>query len=294
MTHESQSLRAWLAQATQALHGAGIDQADADASWIACHVLGLTRGELHLIAATRDEALGDDILTALEDLLSRRLSREPLWHILGRAPFMGMEFDVGPGVFTPRPETELLAHMAMTELMAIESPTGSLTVCDVGAGSGALGLAIAQEVPHATVVSIEPSADAREYLAANVARYGDGRVSVVDSTASDAPAHIEKASLDMVVSNPPYLIRDTDWVDPETRGYDPEEALFADDEGLAVVREVVAFAGHSLRPGGLLLLEHGISHDHPIAEILSAGGFTRITHHNDMTGRPRFTRASKL
>lgn len=293
MIEAPQSLRAWLARAAHSLREAGIDQAEADASWIACHVLGITRGELQVIAATRDDGLEDDMSTGLEVLLSRRLSREPLWHVLGRAPFMGMELDVGPGVFTPRPETELLAHMAITELMAIESPSGFLTVCDVGAGSGAIGLAIAQAVPHTTVVSIEPWAEARGYLAANVARYADGRVSVVDATASDASTHVEREALDMVVSNPPYLIRDTDWVDPETGGYDPESALYAEDEGLDVVREVVGFAEHSLRSGGLLLLEHGIGHNHPIAEILSAGGFTRITHHNDMTGRPRFTRASK-
>jgi len=293
VSHAPQSLRAWLARATTSLREAGIDQAEADASWISCHVLGLTRGELQVIAATRDDGLEDDILTGLEVLLSRRLSREPLWHILGRAPFMGMELEVGRGVFTPRPETELLVHMAINELMAIESPTGDLTVCDVGAGSGAIGLAIAQAVSHAKVVSIEPSDEARRFLVANLATYGDRRVSVVHATASGAMDHVKPGSLDMVVSNPPYLVRGADWVDPETGGYDPESALYAEDEGLAVVREVVGFAEHSLRPGGLLLLEHGIGHNQPIAEILSGHGFSRISHHNDMTGRPRFTRAAR-
>lgn len=287
------TLRTWLGQAARSLLEAGVEQAEADAAWIACSVLGVSRGELEILAATRDEALPDNTHASLEVVLARRVAREPLWHILGTAPFMGLELAIGLGVFSPRPETELLAHMAITELFALDAPSGVVRVCDVGAGSGALGLAIATSVPHASVVAIEPSADARVFLTKNIDSYGDGRVSVLEATAEQATHLVEQESLDMVVSNPPYLDKTSDWVDPETATYDPDLALFADDRGLAVLRQVVAFARHALRPEGLILLEHGISHNQPVAEILVSEGFTRVSHHNDMTGRPRFTRAAK-
>ena len=287
------SLKAWLGAASARLQEAGVDQADADATWMACHVLQMSRGELEVRVATSDEPLDGGALDQLEQLLSRRCNREPLWHILGQAPFLGMELHVGPGVFSPRPETELLAHTAITELLAMETPTGELTVWDIGAGSGAIGLAIARGVTHAHVTSVEPSDEAHDYLQKNIDRYGDGRVRLVKALAAEASGHVTPNSVDVVVSNPPYLIRESDWVDPETGNYDPDGALYADDEGLAVMADVVAFAKEALRPGGVLLVEHGITHNEPVAALLARHGFSLISHHNDLVGRPRITRATK-
>ena len=286
------SLKAWLGAASARLREAGVDQAEADAIWIACHVLQMTRGELEVLAATSDEPLDAGVVDQLEQLLSRRCDREPLWHILGQAPFLGMELHVGPGVFSPRPETELLAHTAITELLAMETLSGELAVWDIGAGSGAIGLAIARGVTHAFVTSVEPSDDAHDYLKKNIDRYGDGRVTLLKALASEASDHVTPASVDVVVSNPPYLIRESDWVDAETGNYDPDSALYADEGGLAVMADVVTFARVALRPGGVLLVEHGTTHNEPVATMLTEHGFSLISHHNDLVGRPRITRAT--
>jgi len=293
MTADGPSLRQWLRAAVSRLVGAGVHQADADAIWLACHVLGLSRGELELLAATRDDPLDSDRLALMDTLLSRRVNREPLWHILGTAPFLGMELQVGPGVFSPRPETELLAHTAITELLAMDTPTGALTVWDIGAGSGAIGLAIARGVTHAHVTSVEPSDDAHDYLRKNIDRYGDGRVNLVKALAADASGYVTPSTVDAVVSNPPYLIRESDWVDVETGNFDPASALYADDGGLAVMADVVSFAHIALRPGGVILVEHGTTHNEPVATLLIDHGFSLISHHNDLVGRPRITRATK-
>jgi release factor glutamine methyltransferase len=175
----------------------------------------------------------------------------------------------------------------------MDSPTGRLEVCDVGAGSGAIGLAIARGVAHAHVVAVEPSEEARRYLQRNLDRWGDGRLRVVASDAATAHQHIDALSVDVVVSNPPYLDRDVDWVDSETGNFDPDVALWADDSGLAVMVDVVEFAAGALHPGGVILVEHGTTHNEAVAEILSRQGFSAITHLNDLTGRPRLTRAVK-
>lgn len=286
------TLRRWLENAVADLVGAGVEQADADARWIACHVTGVGRGELEVRAATSGEALGADIVQVLDELLARRITREPLWHILGRAPFLGMELFVGPGVFSPRPETELLAHAAVTELLSMETPTGELRVCDVGAGSGAIGLAIARGVSHAMVSCVEPSREARKYLADNVERYGDSRVRVIASSASDAHTHLSPRTLDLVVSNPPYLVREVDWVDIETGTYDPDGALYAEANGLGVMADVVEFAQVALRPGGVIVVEHGITHNDEVGRLMASHGFSLISHHNDLVGRPRITRGA--
>lgn len=287
------SLKTWLRAAVSKLVEAGVDQADADAIWMACHVLQMTRGELEARAATSDDPLDSDVVSQLEELLVRRCDREPLWHILGQAPFLGMELHVGPGVFSPRPETELLAHTAMTELLAMETLTGELTVWDIGAGSGAIGLAIARGVTHAHITSVEPSDEAHAYLQKNIDRYGEGRVRLVKALASEAGDHVTPNSVDVVVSNPPYLIRESDWVDVETGNFDPDSALYADDGGLAVMADVVAFATEALRPGGVLIVEHGTTHNEPVATLLTKHGFGLISHHNDLVGRPRISRATK-
>jgi release factor glutamine methyltransferase len=293
VTSPDPSLKEWLRAAVSRLVDAGVDQADADAVWMACHVLSLSRGELEVRAATNDEPLDGERVAQLDELLARRGKREPLWHILGLAPFLGMELHVGPGVFSPRPETELLAHTAITELLSMETPTGELHVWDIGAGSGAIGLAIARGVAHAHVTSVEPSEEAHSYLQKNIDRYGDGRVRSVKALASEASDHVAPGSVDVVVSNPPYLIRESDWVDLETGNYDPDSALYAEDGGLAVMKDVAAFAQVALRTRGVLLVEHGTTHNEPVAKLLTDHGFSLISHHNDLVGRPRITRATK-
>lgn len=292
MTNPSQplSLADWVTRAVSQMEQAGIDQALPDALWMGCHVLGVTRGELEVIRATSAKPLSPLAYDELESILARRLRREPLWHILGQAPFLGMELAVGPGVFSPRPETELLAHQAISDILALGTPD-RVTVWDIGAGSGAIGLAIAQAVSYAEVTSVEPSDQAHPFLDENISRFGDGRVRRVAATAAEARGSVEPQSVDVVVSNPPYLIRESDWVDEETGGFDPDAALYADDGGLAVMADVVEFAAVALRPAGLLIVEHGTTHNEPVAKLMASHGFTHISHLSDLVGRPRITRA---
>jgi release factor glutamine methyltransferase len=287
------TLAQWRDRARASLSGVGIDQAEADAAWIACHVLGVGRGELEAKTLTDSSPLSRDDSQQLDTLLSRRLARQPLWHIIGTAPFLGMDLAVGQGVFTPRPETELLAHLAVGELLSMDASAGDVTVWDVGAGSGAIGLAIVQAIAHARVWSAEPSEKARVFLANNVERLGDGRVTVVPAPVAQIQSLVDPGSVDAVVSNPPYLIRGVDHLDPETRLGDPDDALFAEGDGLDVLVEVIDFARWALRPAGVILVEHGIGHNEPVAAALIERGFTLVSHQADLVGRPRFTRATK-
>ncbi len=293
MADQKLTLAEWRDRAENTLRGAGIDQAGADVAWIACHVLAVGRGELEAATIAGQDLLSGETISLLDGLVDRRVAREPLWHIIGTAPFLGMDVAVGEGVFTPRPETELLAHLAVGELMSIDATAGDLLVWDVGAGSGAIGLAIVQAVAHARVWSVEPSDEARVFLARNVESFGDGRVTIVPTSAAKARHHGEPGSADLVVANPPYLIRGVDHLDPETRLGDPDEALFADGEGLDVLIDVIDFAQWALRPAGVLLVEHGTGHNEAVAEALGQRGFSLVSHQADLVGRPRFTRATK-
>lgn len=271
-----------VAWAAGRLAAAGLPSPRADAELLAGHVLGLPRGRLVLAPG-----FGPADLTRFRELVDRRATRVPLQHLTGRAGFGRLDLAVGPGVFVPRPETELLAEWALTRTAAV--------VVDLCSGSGALALAIAHARPRARVYAVERSPAALSWLRRNASDRvlaGDRPVEVVAGDATD-PAVLATmdGSVDLVVCNPPY-VPEGRAAPPEVAGHDPAAAVFAGTDGLAVIRPVVARAAALLRPGGWLGLEHDETHGAAVAALLRPW-FTEIAGHQDLAGRPRFVTARR-
>jgi release factor glutamine methyltransferase len=193
---------------------------------------------------------------------------------------------VGPGVFVPRPETELLVDAILPRLRGIDTPV----VVDLCSGSGALALAVADEVPHAQVIAVEQAGSAADWLVRNTA---GSRVRVVIADVTDARLLAELSrGVDAVVCNPPYVPSGVA-VAPEVR-HDPDTAVFAGADGLSVIAHVLARAAELLKPGGVLALEHDDSHEQSVPRMLAADPrWTAIADHRDLAGRPRFATATR-
>ena len=213
--------------AVRVLTDAGVPTPDADAELLIGHVLGLTRGQVQAKALT-DAGVGPDDRVAVIEVVERRAAREPLQHITGRAAFRSLELAVGPGVFVPRPETETVAQVAIDALMAVASPQ-PLAV-DLGTGSGAIALALATEVPHASVVGVENSAAAFVWTKQNAREVGAPNLRLVFGDLAHVLPELD-GTVDVVVSNPPYIPLGAIPRDPEVRLHDPEHALYGGDDG---------------------------------------------------------------
>lgn len=276
-----------LARASAILSAANVPSPQADAELLLGHVLGLRRGQVQARAAM-DALLSSSDLVALSELVERRAAREPLQHITGVAAFRQLELAVGPGVFVPRPETELVAQFAIDALRATASaePLG----VDLGTGSGAIALAMATEVPHARVVGVEISPLAYTWTRQNFRSVGATNARAVFVDLAEALPELD-GSVDVVVSNPPYIPAGAIPRDPEVRMFDPEIALYGGEDGLDVVRQVSVTARRLLHQGGTLVLEHGELQAAPIAALLGLDGWTAVAHHRDLLGRDRATTA---
>lgn len=261
-----------LREAAARLAAAGLESPRNDAELLAAHVLGVSRGRLLII-----DSFTAPQLARFEELVARRARRVPLQHLTGTAPFLDLELRVGPGVFIPRPETELLARWGIEALAGQETPT----VVDLCSGSGALALALAQAYPEARVYAVERSDEALTWLRRNVSG------TAVEVIVGDVRGVELPASVDLVVSNPPY-VPSTALVPPEVL-VDPPEAVFAGADGLDLIPAIVARSAQILLPGGALGFEHDESHV-SLAGLLESD-FERIETHKDLAGRPRFTTA---
>src|ERR1700729_1261328 len=231
-----------IAIATARLADAGIASPRTDAELIAAHLHQVSRGQLHLVAdADFDPRFWDDI--------ARREAREPLQHITGRAYFRYLELAVGPGVFVPRPETEVMTGWAIEQLAAMD--VAEPVVADLGTGSGAIALSVAQEVPRARVHAVEADPLARQWTERNIASvavaspHTAGRVSLHAGDFGSALAELD-GQVDLVVSNPPYIPVGA-WVPPEVGEYDPATALWSGQDGLDAIRVIERVAGRLLR-----------------------------------------------
>ncbi|MBX3194498.1 MAG: peptide chain release factor N(5)-glutamine methyltransferase [Microbacteriaceae bacterium] len=273
-------------QAQAALAEAGVPTPDADAELLIGHVLGMSRGQVQAATVT-DAAVADDLAARVLELVARRSAREPLQHLTGRAAFRALELHVGPGVFVPRPETELTAQLAIDALLAV--PVPSPIAVDLGTGSGAIALALATEVPHARVVAVERSPDALAWARRNTE--GVANLTLVHGDLADALPEMD-GTVDVVVSNPPYIPDDSVPVDPEVRLHDPAEALYGGADGLDAVRALSKRAGLLLRPGGTLVLEHGERQGSAIRALLAADAWRAPATHPDLLARPRVTTAT--
>lgn len=272
--------RSLLAQGAGLLAEAGVDSPRADAEWLACGVTGVSRGALLL-----EDPPNDDMVSRYRRWLERRARREPLQHILGNAAFWRGELAVGPGVFVPRPETELLVEWTLRNLSDIAAPL----IVDACAGSGAIGHAVASELPKARIVSVEKHDRAYEWLRRNMSGLNAQAVQA-DITDPESLGDLD-GRCDAVVSNPPYVPQETS-VSVEAAA-DPESALFAGRDGLGVIRPLVLRSLRLLKPGGIFVVEHDETHSGQVVELILDAGFHNAHSHEDLAGRPRFATAAK-
>jgi release factor glutamine methyltransferase len=266
-----------IGDATAELAAAGVAAPRVDAELLLAHVLGIPRSRL-LLAPEPGPADAERFVA----LVRRRAAREPLQHLTGTAPFRHLELAVGPGVFVPRPETELLADAVLGHLPGI--------VVDLCAGSGALALSIAQEAMGSTVYAVERSPRALAWLRRNAE--GTGVTVLAGDVRDDGLLADLRGAVDVVVSNPPYVPASIA-VDAEVRA-DPAEAVFAGADGLEVIPAVAARAADLLRAGGVLAIEHDDTQAQSVPALLRADGrWADIADHLDLSQRPRFVTARR-
>lgn len=268
--------RAWVAQ----LAAGGVESPENDVTLLLSHVLEVSPGRLALVDEITPEAAAE-----VERLVVRRARREPLQHLTGRAWFRHVELEVGPGVFVPRPETELLAGWAVESCAGLEAPV----VVDLCTGSGAIARSVAHEVPGARVHAVEMDPGAHAWAERNLAGTG------VDLRLGDMASAFEElaGTVDVVVCNPPYIpLEAWESVAPEARDHDPHLALFSGQDGLDAMRVLEARAALLLRPGGVVGAEHADVQGESAPQVfVAAGRWSDVRDHRDLAGRARFVTA---
>lgn len=282
---QGSAVRDYVVWATEQLARAGVPSPEHDAWVLLEHASGLTRSQLL--------ALGTDCPGDVpgwerfeEHYVVRRAAREPLQHITGTAYFRHVTVKVGPGVFVPRPETELVAEAAIGAARAVEERPPVLV--DLGTGSGAIALAVADEVPAASVYAVEADEAAHRWAATNCAgtkvelRHGDMAAAFPDLN----------GAVDVVVSNPPYIPVGAVVRDPEVAAHDPAAALWAGQDGLDAIRVVEDVAARLLRSGGTVIVEHADLQGSSAPEVFRrTDRWTAVQDHRDLAGRDRFLTA---
>lgn len=275
-------------EAERILTEAGVASPRVDAELLAAHVLGVRRGRLSMVPL-----VDPPVIDTLRELVSRRAARVPLQHLTGTAALGAVEVAVGPGVFIPRPETEVLLAWGLAVLEAVQRPL----VVDLCTGSGALALAVAHARPDAQVHAVELQPAALSWARHNAdARAAAGDTPVVLYAGDVAEPGVLGAldgMADLVLCNPPYVPCSAA-VTPEVALHDPPAAVFAGDDGLAVIPDVVRTGTRLLREGGSIAIEHDDSHAEAVPALLAARRvLTDVACHADLNGRPRFATARR-
>ncbi len=277
-------IKALLRDAKSQLAESQISQVDAEL--LLAHVLGISRMDLH------NPVLLETTLTAISDtdvieeqfisLLDRRINHEPAQYLTGVAPFRYLALEVGPGVLVPRPESELLVDAVLAHIKNLPAP---VSVIDLGAGSGALALAIATEAKDTRVIAVEKSPEAIYWLKKNVSVIAQN-VRVVQGDVADVLPGIK---CDVVIANPPY-IPDAQALPRDVAGFEPHVALFGGPTGMELPKIFITAAARLLKSAGVLVIEHTENQGAAIASELTLD-FESITLHDDLVGRPRWTSA---
>ena len=272
------TVRQAVRRATKVLAAAGVPSPRHDAEALAAHVLGVGRGEL-----VRHDTVD---VAAFDALVARRAAREPLQHLTGRAAFRHIEVEVGPGVFVPRPETEVTTGAAVEVARMLDRPL----VVDLYAGSGAIAVAVAEEVPDAEVHAVEAEDSAIAWLRRNVAG-----TRVVAHHADVQRCLLEfTGTVDVVVANPPYVPLGAEVRDPEVALHDPAVALWSGPDGLDAMRVLERTAARLLRPGGYLFAEHADVQGRAAPALFAdPARWDDVSDHVDLAGRPRYLSARR-
>jgi release factor glutamine methyltransferase len=272
------TVREALGAAGDALAAAGVESARLDAELLLAEATGAERARL---AADPDAEVDPPAARRFGEMVRRRVRREPVAYILGRKGFRRLELAVDGRALIPRPETELLVEIAL-EL----EPT---TALDVGTGSGAVALAVADELPRCEVTGTDTSAEALGLARENAERLGiDGRVSFERGTVP------EGRRFELVLANLPY-VREDEWegLAPEITRYEPREALVGGPDGVEAIASTVPATVAALVPGATLALEVGADQAGPVAELLLDLGFGQVEGRQDLAGIPRVVVGSR-
>jgi release factor glutamine methyltransferase len=286
----SKAVRPLLISAAGQLREVGVTSPEQDARQLLAYAAGIELARLPLLDAVEDAQASH-----FQNLINKRARRIPLQHLIGRAHFRYLEVEVGPGVFVPRPETEVMTGWAIEQLrpMVYAVTRGESrhlpVVVELGTGSGAVAKAIATELTGTRVHAVEVSEEAAAYAARNLA---DTTVELYVQDMIGALPELN-GTVDLVIANPPYIPLDAfESVVPEVRDHDPALALFSGQDGLDAIRVVVSEAARLLRPTGLLCIEHADVQGESAQQIvIQHGGFAGVRDHPDLAGRPRFVTA---
>lgn len=277
------------------------ERARRDAETLLLHVLRQNAPETTLAGLIAHDAdpLALDAAAAFRDSIERRRAGEPIQYIAGEAEFYGLPFYVNRDVLIPRPETELLVEKAIElaqELrktnMLPEPRFPGLQIVDVGTGSGAIAVALAHALPFAEIAATDISSAALAVAKRNAERNGvTDRIRFLEGDLLDA---VGPGPFDIVLSNPPYVPEtDRNTLDVEVCNFEPAQALFAGEDGLAIYRRMLPAAFRVLVAGGILLLEIGHSRQKAIQALLKKEGFAEIEFFNDLQGIPRVAKAQR-
>jgi release factor glutamine methyltransferase len=273
--------------ATDKLSEAGVLSPSVDAELIGCFILGVSRSDLQMLIVTEQDFPSDKTESFAAAIL-RRVAREPLQHITGSAAFRHLELEVGPGVFTPRPETELVVGLAMSKIQDVAEPM----ILDLCSGSGAIAISFATEVENSTVFGVEKSKEAFSYLTRNFQKYGldIGRLRNEDLVSAFSEF---LGQFDLVISNPPYIPDNAIPIDIEVQLHEPALSLYGGEDGLNVIRLISKRALELLKSGGALVLEHADSQAQAIIELLLKDGWVEVESVTDLAGKDRMISAQK-
>jgi release factor glutamine methyltransferase len=279
----------WVRTAVPKLASIGAGNPRLEAEYMMASALGRPRIELWL----RDAPPAPEEIGRFEALLSRRLAGEPLQYVLGNAEFAGLTFEVGPGVFIPRSETEVLVEQVEAALR-VERGAGRepMRIADVGTGCGAILLSLIRRIPEAVGIGVDASAEALRWASRNAEKLGlQERCQFVHGDLLDC---LEAGECEAIVSNPPYIaLHEAGSLAPEIREHEPACALFAGHDGLDVIRRLVPQAAKRLRGGGLLAFEIGIAQADAVRALLAGRDWRDVVVCNDLAGRPRVVLARR-
>jgi release factor glutamine methyltransferase len=266
--------------------------ASVDAELLLAHLLGISRKQIH--AQDLELADGDREKIAAEyaDLINQRLLGRPVQYITGSAAFRYLDLEVGEGVLIPRPESELIVDRVIGHLNSLEDKELAKSMIDLGAGSGALSIAISTEAAlkglKVSMVAVEKSAEAAAWLNKNIAKY-DLPIRVV---IEDVLTALPDVKADLVVANPPYIPND-EKLPIEVANYEPEIALRGGPvDGMQIPKHFIDSAARLLKSGGFFIMEHHEMQSDLVKKAM-AESFSSIQTHSDLTGRDRFTSARR-
>ncbi|MBI5194907.1 MAG: peptide chain release factor N(5)-glutamine methyltransferase [Nitrospirae bacterium] len=299
-----------LNKVAKTLKAAQVESAEKEAEVIVRQGLGIDTSEMY----ANNPALSDDRINAIEELLQRRLGREPLQYILGSEEFLGLKLIIGRGVLIPRPETELMAEHAIKTVKSYElrvkrqgtkaqrgkgtEKPSTLAVLDLCTGSGCLALALAREFLEAEVYGTDISNTAIAYAIKN-AEINNIKNAVFLKGSLFEPlkklftVHCSLFTVDLIISNPPYIrTGDIKTLQPEVKDWEPEMALDGGADGLDFYRELIPASGRFLKNNGIIMLESGAGQAADVADMLKASGYEEIEITKDYAGIERIIQAT--